>query len=290
MGERPDQVSDGGLPVLDVRPAAEFERRHLVEAVNIPLEELAQRIHELPEKGERLAIFEVNEERARSAEAMLRLRGRTLIQVRCGAAFLESRPTASGPSGARLWQPHRLLVQAVEYAAGAWGSVQGRRAVDIACGSGRDAVYLAMAGFEVDAWDVLPDAVALCRDLAGRSGVRVAASVRDLRVPPREASDAYDLVSCFYFLHRPLVSDLKAMVRAGGLLVYETFVEPQRELHGRPRCASRILRQGELRSWFSDWEVVAHSEGRVAPGRQAASIIARRKGGEIGYGSFPLLL
>ncbi|NJL30478.1 MAG: class I SAM-dependent methyltransferase [Phycisphaerales bacterium] len=42
--------------------------------------------------------------------------------------------------------------------------------MDIACGSGRDAVWLAMQGYEVDGLDVLPDALERASDLAHRHG------------------------------------------------------------------------------------------------------------------------
>ena len=69
---------------------------------------------------------------------------------------------------------------------------------------------------------------------------------------------------------------LAAAVRPGGLIVYETFVRPQRELFGRPKRDAHILRPGELLESFSGWEIVIHREGTAAPRRCVASLIARK--------------
>jgi hypothetical protein len=47
------------------------------------------------------------------------------------------------------------------------------------------------------------------------------------------------------YLHRPILGDLVSVVRAGGVLIYETFT-PQNLQFGRPRCSEHLLRPGEL--------------------------------------------
>jgi len=148
--------------ILDVRPEAEFETCHRLGTVNIPLESLAFRIHELPPREKGLTIFDTCRTRASWARSRLRARGRSKIDVVHGEAWLAAGPTACGPSHDRLWEPHGLLIEAVEAACQHWGAVQGRAALDIACGSGRDAAYLALSGFSVTGWDVLPDALERC--------------------------------------------------------------------------------------------------------------------------------
>ena len=261
--------------ILDVRAAAAFESLHLAEAVNIPLEELPGRIHELPPKTTPIVICDTDRERAESARALLLLRGRIVTDVLHGPDCLRAGPTTSGPTRVRLWRPHTLLQEAVCVAQGLWGSVQGRRALDVACGSGRDAVYLALAGFEVEGWDILPDAIARCEDLAARNGVEVRTRVRDLREPLTAAAEAYDLISCFYYLQRPIMAGLAAAVLPGGLVVYETFADPHPLMFSRPRGRANVLRAGELPTWFSHWQVITSREGLTEPNRFAASLIAR---------------
>lgn len=268
-------------PILDVRPVALFERSHRAGAVNIPLEELAHRIHELPPRSVAVTIFDEDPTRARWAASRLRARERVVAAVHHGLSWLADGPTESGPSRSRLWQPHDLLIELVELIRRD-GLLQlagdpRPRALDIACGAGRDAVFLAMSGFHVEAWDILPDALALADDLARRSGVSIHMSQRDVEREPAIAENAYDLVCCFNFLHRPLLPHITAAVRPGGLVVYETFVEPQRETFGKPSRASHVLATGELARAFANLEILVSREGLAGPRRYAASLIARKR-------------
>jgi len=252
--------------------------------VNIPLESLARRIHELPPRGKWFTVFDVDRRRALWARSRLRARGRSGVEAVYGESWLAAGPAETGPTRGRLWEPHGLLTEAVETAGGLWGSVQGRRALDIACGAGRDGVFLALSGFVVEGWDLLPDALERCNDLARRCGVELRTACRDVeRLPESRADSApdsdasrFDLICCFNYLHRPLMPWIARSVRPGGLVVYETFVYPQRALFGKPRREAFILKPGELRTYFPGWEVLVFREGLAGPRRHAASLIARR--------------
>ena len=267
--------SDGTL-IMDVRPEDAFEKCHRLGTVNIPLESLFIRIHELPPRDRGLTVFDTCQTRASWARSWLRARGRSRIDVVHGEAWLAAGPTACGPSHDRLWEPHGLLIEAVEAARRLWGSVEGRTALDIACGSGRDAAYLALAGFSVTGWDVLPDALDRCRETALRCGASVRTECRDVEREPTIIGSRYDLIWCFNFLHRPLLPSILGGVRDGGLVVYETFVHPQREMFGKPRRDAHLLKPGELRGHFDEWDLLISREGLAGPRRQVASLIARK--------------
>ncbi len=266
--------TDSADLVLDLRPAEDFQRCHRPDSVNIPLEELAGRIHELPPRDVPLTIYDTDARRARWARSRLRARRRIVQDVIHGAAWLEDARTETGPSPRHLWQPHPLLVEAVGLAGQQWSSLMARRALDIACGTGRDAVFLATSGFQVEAWDVLPDALERCSDLARRNGVTVSTRCRNVETHPTIASESWDWVCCFNFLHRPLIPFIAGAVKRGGFIVYETFVHPQRERFGKPRREARELRSGELQSWFDGWQVLISREGRTGPRRISASLVA----------------
>lgn len=267
--------TEGGI--LDVRPRAVFERLHRMGAVNIPLEELVNRIHELSPPESPLAIYDDCRTRARWAASRLRARGRVTLSVFSGDPWLRSGPTVAGPQGCdRLWQPHALVREALAAAGRIWSSFDGRRALDLACGAGRDAVFLALSGFETEAWDVLPDALARCRDLARRYGATVTTRQRDLESEPQSIGERFDLICVFNYLHRPLMGAIADAVRPGGLMVYETFVQPQREMFGKPRRDAFVLKAGELPEWFHGWRIIASRESLAGPRRFVASLIAQR--------------
>lgn len=261
---------------LDVRRESLFLAAHHPRAVNIPLEELADRIHELPPPYETLLLFDHDPVRAEQAAAMLRERDRTIEVLAPGDPRSNDEGTVCGPSTARLWRPHGLLHELIAAMRSEWGDLKGRTALDLACGAGRDAVFLAENGLHVTAWDILPDAVARCTDLARRTGVALVATVRDVTVAGAIPPSAFDVVCCFNFLHRPLMPALAEAVRPGGFVCYETFVDPQRERFGKPTRPERVLRPGELTAFFNGWAILVSREGPVSPRRIAASLIARR--------------
>jgi SAM-dependent methyltransferase len=235
-------------------------------------------MHELPRRDSSLVIFDVDPARAKAAAERITAGDRRISEVVFGETWLQQGPTRSGPSSVRLWSPHSIVSEAVEHARRSWGDVTGRRALDIACGTGRDAIYLGLCGFDVEGWDILPDALERCDDLARRNGVTVRTRCRDVEeegviIEPQ----GYDLIACVNFLHRSLMSQIVAGVRRGGLVVYETFVEPQRERFGKPGREIHVLKPGELPQWFTGWELLACREGLSGPRRFAAGLIARRQ-------------
>jgi tellurite methyltransferase len=272
VGEQRDMPS-----ILDVRSEAAFLRCHRAGSANIPLEELADRTYELPPHDVPLVVFDVDSRRARWAGSRLRARERAVGEIVSGEDWLRDGPTEEGASHARLWRPHGFLLEAVEVARRLWPTFEDRVALDIACGSGREAVFLALQGFRTEAVDVLPDALDRCNDLARRHEVAVATRLSDVQAEPAIGADHYDLVCCFNFLHRPLMPVIARAVRPGGLVIYETFLREQRERFGRPLRDSHILKPEELPTWFEEWETLVFREGMSGPRRIVASLIARKR-------------
>ena len=160
-----------------------------------------------------------------------------------------------------------------------------RKALDVAMGSGRNAIYLASLGYEVTGIDVSGVAVERCRAEAGRRGLRVEAVQADLESYqlPREA---YDVVIDFYYLQRDLAPALAAALRPGGVLVFESFTTEQRRFGWGPVQDDFLLRPGELRSLFAGLKELAYREGVVASqsGRgpkAVASLVARKPPGGV---------
>ncbi len=117
----------------------------------------------------------------------------------------------------------------------------GGRVLDVACGAGRHARYLAAHGYRVEAVD--RDAAALC-GLAGVTGIN--ARVADLEGAAWPyAGERFDAVVVTNYLHRPLFAHLIAALAPGGVLIYETFALGN-ERYGRPSNPDFLLRPGEL--------------------------------------------
>lgn len=155
----------------------------------------------------------------------------------------------------------------------------GGRVLDLAMGAGRNAIYLAREGFDVEGIDISEDAVAKARFLADGEHVKITASVADLEAGYRIPAATYDVIICFYYLHRPLISEIKQGLRPGGIAVYETYNRDQAEW-GRPKNPEHLLRPGELLNMFCDYRVLRYREGVIEPRKAIASIIARKPGRE----------
>lgn len=160
---------------------------------------------------------------------------------------------------------------------------QGGRVLDVACGKGRHALWLAEQGFDVHAIDRNAEAITSLRQSAERRGLRVTTAVIDLEtdpVPP--VATGFDAVLVFNYLHRPLLPWLLDAVTPGGRIFYETFTTRQAE-RGHPRNPDFLLKDGELPalvtlrldSGFAPFTVLRAREGEFG-GRFIASIVAER--------------
>lgn len=132
------------------------------------------------------------------------------------------------------------------------------RALDVACGSGGAAVWLAGQGLAVDAVDVSPAGIAAGRALAARCGVadRVRWWVHDLDVGlPVGCAGPYGVVVCQRFRDPALYPVLSAALAPGGLLAITVLSSVGGEA-GRYRAGP-----GELRVAFAGLEVLADVEG-----------------------------
>lgn len=144
----------------------------------------------------------------------------------------------------------------------------GGRVLDLACGRGRHARYLAARGHPIVAVDRDPDALS---DLAGID--RIDARCLDLeRGQWPLAGEIFAGIVVTNYLHRPLFPYLAAALAADGALLYETFAAGN-EAHGRPSNPEFLLAPGELLEWVTGWlTVVAFEQGHVQEGARGAVV------------------
>jgi SAM-dependent methyltransferase len=141
----------------------------------------------------------------------------------------------------------------------------GGAVLDLACGRGRHARYLAGLGFQVEALD--RDAAALAA-LSGVAGLVTRCVDLEASFWPY-ASARFDGIVVANYLHRPLAPALIHALRPGGVLIYETFAAGNEKL-GRPSNPEFLLRPGELLQWVSgELQVLAFEQGRVEQPRPA---------------------
>jgi hypothetical protein len=125
------------------------------------------------------------------------------------------------------------------------------RALDLACGAGRNALWLAQQGWDVTAIDGAEEAIRLVREHDSSIDTRVLDLESGAPLPFEDES--FDLVVILYFLHWPLFAEAQRVVRPGGVVV--TAVRTS---------GSFSLSLEELREEFSGWEVLHASAGDTA--------------------------
>ena len=168
-------------------------------------------------------------------------------------------------------EPHKLLTEIV-------GKLQPGLALDLACGTGRNSIFLAENGWEVSAVDNSSVGVEIARERAEHKGLDINFVVADLEksefvIEP----EAYDLICDLYYLQRDLFPKMKLGVRSGGMIISTI------QIHGDDEEQGRFdLREGELRGFFSEMEILHYHETEAADTdagdhhRRTAEIVARR--------------
>ncbi len=147
------------------------------------------------------------------------------------------------------------------------------RALDLACGNGRNSLWLASRGLEVVAVDLSAEAIRLGRELATGKGVVVQwiqLDAADFRFQPGE----FDLLLCTHFRNPVLYSGMQRALRPGGWLVYETYTLAQLRYDFGPRSPDHLLNPGEMLAAFGDLRIAYYREADEPRG--AASLIAQK--------------
>ena len=155
------------------------------------------------------------------------------------------------------------------------------RALDVACGTGRHALYLAANGFEVDAIDRDRESLATLSTVAAqRHFSHVAVKEVDLERTtddrPEFPANAYDVILVSFYLHRPLFPWLVDALRPKGVLLYETFTIENYVRHRHPRRWEFCLAQNELLRLTSSLRVLSYDEGEHEGGHGNGSVFTAR--------------
>ncbi len=150
-------------------------------------------------------------------------------------------------------EPNRFLVAEVE-------DLAPGRALDLACGAGRNAVWLAERGWTVTGADFSDVALANARGLAADRGVDVEwvqADLRDWAPPPRE----FELVAILYLQlpaeeRRPVLARAAEAVTPGGtLLVVGHDLQNLNGGHGGPKDPRVLLTPEDVAAELPGLEV-----------------------------------
>lgn len=150
--------------------------------------------------------------------------------------------------------------------------------LDLACGGGRNGLFVARLGLDVVCCDRSRSALRRARNEARAQNARIRLWWTDLEATIRAPlpQETFGAVLVFRYLHRPLIPEIRGTVRPGGYVFYETFTVDQPKF-GPPRNPDHLLKPGELADFFADWKILYRFEGELAdPYRAMARILARK--------------
>ena len=168
------------------------------------------------------------------------------------------------------------------------------RVLDLGCGDGRHAIYLADHGFHVTATDVSPRAIRKLQHRAVLGGVAIKTDVRDLRDVTIDGN--YDLIIAHGCLHlvehadsERLLSEMKAATKAGGYNVVTVFTDAIESPEDLKPFTRGLFREGHLFEVYADWQVklsrsyILEDEhpGGVHHRHAVDKLVARKPGGNL---------
>lgn len=171
-----------------------------------------------------------------------------------------------------------------------WPLLPAGGSLDLACGRGRNALFLAEHGRHVTAVDWSGAALDILEERAKalRIPVRRIRRIDEAKQVTRAAIDLlqadletvalpanrYSVILCVRYLQRSLLPKICRALRPGGMLLFETYTKAQLDFSGGPRDPAHLLNAGELRRAFPELEVVFYRELRAEQG--IASLAARK--------------
>jgi SAM-dependent methyltransferase len=145
------------------------------------------------------------------------------------------------------------------------------RALEIACGEGQLAAWLARRGLDVTAVDISPVALDKARDLARAAGhpdrIRAVLADLDEGLPPLEAG--FDLVTCVDFYAPSVMTEARALLAPGGMLLVQVL------LQAPGGDSAHRASPGEALGFAAGLQVQFYREGRIG-GRELAQLLAQR--------------
>lgn len=131
-------------------------------------------------------------------------------------------------------------------------------ALDLACGLGGNALFMAKAGLSVSAWDYSSVAIDYLIRRSIKDNIYIDAKVRDITLDPPKA-ETFDIIVVSYFLDRSINRSIVEALRPNGLIFYQTYTQDKVSEIG-PHNTDYLLKENELLEIFSDLKVRAYRE------------------------------
>lgn len=147
------------------------------------------------------------------------------------------------------------------------------KALDIACGMGRNSRFMRDCGFCVESVDISDFAIT---SLQNEHNIHAfCADLDTFKIPPQ----SFDLICNSYFLERRLFPFIREGLKKDGILVFETFAKSERESQNAfASDSSHLLHKNELLHAFLDLEILFYEETLIQRTQDSLALVARLVG------------
>ncbi len=286
------QKADG---ILDLRNRLDFNEGHLLDSTWMPFESLAESLNQLPAAP---AILFLVGDKPEIEEASILLDSKgyevngSLVINENTQSFWQTalqNDWIAGKESKRLWQPSIIVQEWLENHRHTL-EVERPTVIDLGCGGGRDAVFLAKQNMQVTAIDNKANVIKRAKQLAQSSGAQVKFKCCDLSktannekeecLPSRAQLPAggFDVILGVRFLNRALLNQLSDKLNPNGFVLWETFVDNGEPLES-PKNPNFILKQGELAEVFKDLDIITDKIQKLPDNRPVNRFIAQKPAG-----------
>lgn len=135
-------------------------------------------------------------------------------------------------------------------------------ALDLACGMGANALFLAERGLDVHAWDISEEAITRLNTKSNEIQLKLETRICDVTAVPLPKNN-FDVIVVSYFLERTLIPSIINALKNNGLLFYQTFIQERINDSG-PRNEDYRLGENELLRLCHDLHIILYrEEGRI---------------------------
>ncbi|WP_455221994.1 class I SAM-dependent methyltransferase [Kaarinaea lacus] len=152
-------------------------------------------------------------------------------------------------------------------------------ALDLACGLGANAIFMAQHGLQAVAWDYSAIAIERLNQYARQHNIELQAEVRDVVLEP-PTDHSFDVIVVSRFLERSIIPQLCNALKPQGLIFYQTFISEKDPSVG-PGNPAYLLEPNELLQLFAGLRIRVYREegllGDMERGfRNEAMLVAQR--------------
>ncbi|MFK5950489.1 MAG: class I SAM-dependent methyltransferase [Methylococcales bacterium] len=135
------------------------------------------------------------------------------------------------------------------------------QALDLACGLGGNALFLADKGLKAHAWDISSLALKKLQKNAEKKALKIA--IKQVYIEPDcLPKNTFDVIVLAHFLDRSLCNAIMDALKSGGLLFYQTYVREKIDLRG-PNNPAFLLARNELLQLFNPMTVLVYRENSL---------------------------